>query len=80
LVNKSPPYPFAQPARSGGCYGHRDATPSGTAASAFGSDSLKGVFLTFVIVFGLIGVTAWAARSGSGRLGGALRRQPRLVV
>jgi hypothetical protein len=23
-------------------------------------------FLTFVIVFGLIGVTAWAARSGAG--------------
>jgi len=39
-------------------------------------------FLAFLIVLGLIGVTAWAVRRfGSGRLGGTVRgRQPRLAV
>ena len=39
-------------------------------------------FLAFLIVLGLIGVTAWAVRRfGSGRLGSAARgRQPRLAV
>jgi len=39
-------------------------------------------FLAFLIVLGLIGVTAWAVRRfGSGQLGGTVRgRQPRLAV
>src|ERR1700685_735288 len=40
-------------------------------------------FLAFLIVLGLIGVTAWAVRRlGSGRLGtnGVLGRQPRIAV
>jgi len=53
--------------------------------SLFGAEMPLAVrfFLAFLIVLGLIGVTAWAVRRfGSGRLGGgaARGRQPRLAV
>src|SRR3984885_929321 len=50
----------------------------------FGADMPLAVrfFLAFLIVLGLIGVTAWAVRRfGAGRLGSSSRgRQPRLAV